>query len=345
MKENMQRPGVPDIVLGTMERVMASYPHGQIRYSLSQPMPFPASKGLKAPVIAIPDIHGHSAPMAVLLHNLMEAYPQASIKFLGDLIHRGPDSGGALALALTICMAIEDEGGGRTATLHPGNHEEMLLNTLAYLEGNEAFRDHPPTIDLIQYILENPAWESRFIHDDNPSQSIQNDVLSRMPEQYAQMLSAMGGLIPWIMNCPVASQEGKLVFVHAGIAPTSDAERNPVAWANAQPILLTWPDMMTGPRWIHTGVVERQAPFPNGHVVVFGHMIDPAYAEALEENRFLEIDPSAPTLGIDSGSYATGVITGAVFEDGTIRLAHVQFDPTARMVEQDVTQKPSLLLT
>ncbi len=335
VENNLSRRGVPEPVLRTIESVMASYPHGQIRYDISPPMPFPAARGLTTPVIAIGDVHGHSAPFAVLLRELMEAYPHASIRFLGDLIHRGPDSGGALALAIVACMAIEDERGGRTAMLHPGNHEEMLLNVLALLEGNEAYADHLPTINLLEYIKQNQAWETPFLSSENPSWAIQHDVLKRMPKDFAAILSDLGGLSPWLMHCPVASQSGDIVFVHAGIAATPDAERDPVAWAEKHPLLLTFPEP-GGPRWIHRGVVGRKRQFPNGRVIVFGHMIDPAYAEVLEDGRFLEIDPSAPTLGIDSGSYDTGVITGAIFETGTIRLAHVRFDQTAQMATKGV---------
>lgn len=331
---------IPQALLQTIERILKSYPAGDITYSIGKPMPFAAAKGLEHPVIVIPDIHGHSAPMAVLLREVMEAYPSASLRFLGDLVHRGPDSGGALALAITACMALEDERGSRSAILHPGNHEEMLLNILLALAGEIDLDKNPHVKKLLQYIRENKTWERNFIDDEDPAASIQNDILSRMPEDYADIIRSLGGVVPWVMNCPVASRTGDLVFVHAGIPPIPTAEHDPVGWAEQFPILRS-DNINPHPRWVNEGVVGRTKPFPGGYSVIFGHMIDPEYSMALEFDEPIKIDAFAPTLGLDAGSYDYGVILAGIFENGTVRLAHVSFDPHTKMERgEDVPQEP-----
>lgn len=67
-------------------------------------------------MIVIPDVHGHLD----LLRKVLRAHPEREVTLLGDMIDRGPDSVGVIALA----RELHAEG---RATLIRGNHEDMLI--------------------------------------------------------------------------------------------------------------------------------------------------------------------------------------------------------------------------
>jgi serine/threonine protein phosphatase 1 len=74
--------------------------------------------------IAIGDIHGCSAALATLLHDIRPG-PDDTLVALGDYVNRGPDSPGVLDLLVDL------EGRCRLIPLL-GNHEEMLLSALRH---------------------------------------------------------------------------------------------------------------------------------------------------------------------------------------------------------------------
>jgi serine/threonine protein phosphatase 1 len=77
-------------------------------------------------VIAIGDIHGHSAALAGLIEQIAPKETDTLI-VLGDVIDRGPDSRGVIELLLDLARRCN-------LILLMGNHEEMLL---AALEGRD----------------------------------------------------------------------------------------------------------------------------------------------------------------------------------------------------------------
>ena len=71
----------------------------------------------------IGDIHGRCAQVQALLDLLPRDESADKLVFLGDLIDRGPDVPGCVALVLSLCR----ESPGRVICLR-GNHEQMLLD-------------------------------------------------------------------------------------------------------------------------------------------------------------------------------------------------------------------------
>src|SRR2546421_7144037 len=74
------------------------------------------------------DIHGRCAQLNGLLDMLPRDASTDTLVFLGDLIDRGPDAPGCVALALKL----QRENPDRVLCLR-GNHEQMLLD---FIEGS-----------------------------------------------------------------------------------------------------------------------------------------------------------------------------------------------------------------
>lgn len=72
-------------------------------------------------MIIVPDLHGYAG----LLDQVQRAFPERPLLLLGDMIDRGPDSPGTVALA----RALHRDG---RATLLRGNHEDMLIRGVKY---------------------------------------------------------------------------------------------------------------------------------------------------------------------------------------------------------------------
>lgn len=95
-------------------------------YGLSRSDWHPLDTGLAANecVVTIGDVHGCSAQLGLLLGSCegwIAGYERTTLVFLGDLIDRGPDSLGALDLAINAASLRFD----RIINLM-GNHEQML---------------------------------------------------------------------------------------------------------------------------------------------------------------------------------------------------------------------------
>ena len=104
--------------------------------------------------LAIGDIHGNSAALADLLHQLLpELMPEDCIVFLGDYIDGGPDSKGCI----DQIIRFRDAAPGTVVAL-TGNHEDWLLRTYrdytrhSWVLGMEAFdtiRSYSPEAETL----------------------------------------------------------------------------------------------------------------------------------------------------------------------------------------------------
>jgi serine/threonine protein phosphatase 1 len=112
-----------------------------------------------------------------------------------------------------------------------------------------------------------------------------DELLERMPASHLKLLQDLELMV----------LVGDYAFVHAGVRPGQPLE------AQAETDLL----------WIRRGFVDHPGPF--GKVIVHGH-------------TWLSERPqvSEHRLGLDTGAYATGVLTAARLEDGEIALLPVQ---------------------
>jgi serine/threonine protein phosphatase 1 len=106
-------------------------------------------------------------------------------------------------------------------------------------------------------------------------------LLERMPAAHLKLLQQLETMVV----------VGDYAFVHAGIRPGTDLEDQ------------TEEDLL----WIRRGFVDQPGPFPK--IIVHGHTWLSEQPQ-LSEHR----------LGLDTGAYATGVLSAARLEDGVIEV-------------------------
>jgi serine/threonine protein phosphatase 1 len=138
---------------------------------------------IKAPVVAIGDVHG----CASLLREVVWPHlgSGAELILLGDLIDRSPEAeGDRQVIELVRELQANPEAYGLAGvTVLRGNHEQMLLNALAEEEPGEA----------------TELWEW---NGGDP------ELLPVAREHQA-----------WLESLPLTAQRGNYLFVHAGVRP------------------------------------------------------------------------------------------------------------------------------
>ena len=151
----------------------------------------------------IGDVHGQAGALGVALDTIGRV-PATGLSrhlvFLGDLIDRGPDSLGAVRLA----MGAADRARVDKVTLLPGNHELMLIDGL-----------FDPAERMAQW-LDNGGDEVVREADPRCTAGSLNEIAEVLhgaidPEFLSRMTSG-----------PTFQKEGDLLLVHAGLHPKTD---------------------------------------------------------------------------------------------------------------------------
>lgn len=262
-----------------------------MRVEVSDWMDAPVDAG-GAREFAVGDVHGHSEPFAAILEAMgRESAGAGNLTLLGDLIDRGPDTPGALALA---ARAPEQMGfASRTALL--GNHETFMRMFLA--GGVEARRAR-----------------GLWLRNGGLSVFEQYGVDPADPAAPERLRQAMGGAVSALVDGIVGWREaGNLLFVHAGVDPDV-----PLAEQLAAPMHHISDEWHY--TWIRFPFLGHEEPFEGGRVVVHGHTADRA---TLRWKGRPDAEPhrlDGWRLGLDAGSYQTGLVAGAEFRDGGYRV-------------------------
>ncbi|PLX48481.1 MAG: serine/threonine protein phosphatase [Desulfobulbaceae bacterium] len=136
--------------------------------------------------IAIGDIHGCRQALAELLAQIAPDAEQDTVIILGDLINRGPDSKGTVALLLELREEL------RHLIILRGNHEQMLLDFLA-----DRNRD---------LFLRAGGLECLTSYDIDP---FAGDAAALLPPDHLALLS----------DLPATFENEHGIFVHAGLEP------------------------------------------------------------------------------------------------------------------------------
>ena len=209
---------------------------------------------------AIGDVHGCRDLLVALLADIdREADGRdRRIVCLGDYVDRGPDSAGVLALLRDRQAAAPQ---GRFVCLK-GNHEELLL----------ASSTRP---DMLSLWLRNGG--------DATLASFGVASPERLP----------GEVVDWIARCPTSFDDGRRLFVHAGLNPAFDLRSQ------------SDEDRL----WIREAFLSVEHDF--GRYVVHGHT--PRRDGRPELRRW--------RVNIDTAAVYGGRLTAAVFEDGDDRPA------------------------
>jgi serine/threonine protein phosphatase 1 len=247
-------------------------------------------------VFAIGDIHGCAAELSDLLESISTLVAKTKgptrLVYLGDLINRGPDNMGVLRLW------AEDErrrGVDRIDRLM-GNHEIILL--LAARRGEHA--DKAEAMWLLDSMGGTVTLGELQRAAGRPGAAIDRALLEdALTPEVVSHLDGMKGHL----------KIGNALFVHGGLDPNID-EATLLARPWTQFIDARW-------AWINRGFLDWKGGF-KGTLVVHGHTPPPLHRaiSGMEDPHVFEGD----RLGLDGGSARTGIVTGAVIQDGRYRI-------------------------
>ena len=247
---------------------------------------------------AIGDVHGHLPQLERLLSAMSEASEHdGRLTLLGDLIDRGPASLKCVRRALSPAATL----GFVSRTLLLGNHEMMMLM---------AFSGRPDAADAQDIWIANGG--DTTLSEAGPAPSA---LPRRLEASRLAVERALGrDVLDELTASPLSRQAGNLLFVHAGIDPdvplAQALDKPPMSLRDAR-----------HPAWIRGPFLDHSGEFEGGRIVVHGHTPEPRVLAA--KGRELRVGYhrlDGSRLGLDGGSYATGVVAGAEFRDGGYRV-------------------------
>lgn len=188
----------------------------------------------------IGDIHGRQDLFAALA-NAIDAddagagAAQTTVVLLGDLVDRGPDSAGVIALA-------REWGRQRAVRLLAGNHEEMFLESFTDPEMLRHFLRHGGRETVLSYGLDHAHYQALSLEE------LQAEMARIVPRGDRDYLAAAE---EWI-------EAGDYLLVHAGINPALPLEEQRRS------------DLL----WIRSRFLDHDAPFSHvvvhGHTIFDG---------------------------------------------------------------------------
>jgi len=157
-------------------------------------------------VYAVGDIHGRLDLFKALVKAIDDddaAHPSAetTVILLGDLVDRGPDSAGVIALA-------RDWQQLRRVRILAGNHEEMFLRSFASLETFRHFLRHGGRETVLSFGVDRADFAKA---DLEAAQQLMRDAVPAADVAFVQGFEDMIAI-------------GGYLFVHAGIHPSKPIE-------------------------------------------------------------------------------------------------------------------------
>ena len=272
-----------------------------VRWISCVPAPTEAPRWAPANTVlyAVGDIHGRLDLLEAML-DAIEAHasqrPGALLQviFLGDYLSRGHDSRGVVERVLS--WRVNRLEPWRVITLK-GNHEDLALRYLSGdleaarhwfdYDGLDALRDYGVALPTQRQLSAAPLEPGALAQpvpvpmtpvakafDDATLQSLRHDFVNALPATHLAFLESL----------LVSHRAGDYHFVHAGVRPGVALEAQ------------TAFDQM----WIRKRFLECDS--EHGALVVHGHTVAPQ--PQVRANR----------IGIDTGAYASGVLTCLVLE-------------------------------
>lgn len=247
-------------------------------------------------LFVIADVHGRSDLLGLMLGHIRALQePGGDIRrnlvFTGDLIDRGPDSFGAIRLAMGA------EIGGKPATVLPGNHEGALLDALEMPPESGVFHDWY-------------GWGGNSVIDELPGggrgtvEELRDQLRDALPE----------GFLDHIRNAPGHFRSGDLLMVHAGILPPIGA-RDPFSGMRrmTEEQFLAQP-LSDAPRlhwaWVREPFLKWMGGWDDDRrqVVIHGHTIEHDDPIHTADELFAAVDKSRThcRINLDLGACKNG---------------------------------------
>jgi len=255
-------------------------------------LPFAASP--ETEIFAVGDIHGRSDLLAALIDQAAREprrRERRAIVFLGDLVDRGPDSLGAIDLAIGAAARIgADEDIGLM-----GNHEAMMRLAL------DSATPWDVAIEALEAWIANGGEKTlaEFVEADEP------------PEDVDELLNAARASLPkrvraWLEGLRASWRSGDLLFVHAGVNPRFDLEAFlAVPWN--MPLASLDEDRHWA--WVRWPFLNHR-PGPegfSGFFVIHGHTPNDGRRDASHKKQIAGF-----RLNLDAGSGLTGLAKMAI---------------------------------
>lgn len=225
------------------------------------------------PIFAVGDVHGEITLLDELLENWDKE--RERLLFVGDLIDRGENPAAVL-------RRVKELADNSEAIVLKGNHEKMLLDWL-----------ESPS-EKMHYYLSQGGMETiqSLIADSLDKKTTPEGLAERIKQESAE-------LIEFIRNLPLYYEEGKYVFVHAGVDFTKDdwheTEERDFYWIR-EPFLFG----------------ENKT----GKVFIFGHT--PVQNLHKNGSSGIWVSSDKTRLDIDGGAVFGGELHGVVVEEKVI---------------------------
>ena len=247
----------------------------------------------EAEVFVVGDIHGRSDLLAALIDEAArepKLRDRRAIVFLGDLVDRGPDSLGAIDLAIGAKARV----GADEAVALMGNHEAMMRLAL---DPETPWAD---AIDALDTWIANGG-------DRTMAEFVETD---QAPEDLDALLKTARAALPprvraWLESLRASWRSGDTLFVHAGVNPQVELEAF-LALPWNTPLARLDEDRHWA--WVRWPFLEyRPLKGFSGFFVVHGHTPndarrDPSHADQIAGFR----------LNLDAGSGMTGMAKMAI---------------------------------
>lgn len=275
----------------------------------------PLSVSPEAEVFAVGDIHGRSDLLAALIDQAArepKLRDRRAIVFLGDLVDRGPDSLGAIDLA----MAAKARAGADEAVALMGNHEAMMRLAL------DPTTPRDDAIDALDTWIANGG-------DRTMAEFVKTD---EAPENLDALLKIARAALPervrsWLESLRASWRSGEVLFVHAGVNPQIELEAFlAVPWN----IPLAQLDEDRHWAWVRWPFLQhRPRKGFGGFFVIHGHTPNDARRDPSHEDQIAGF-----RLNLDAGSGMTGAAKMAIIRGGQAEVV-VARGPTNRELAGD----------
>ena len=275
----------------------------------------PLSVSPEAEVFAVGDIHGRSDLLAALIDQAArepKLRDRRAIVFLGDLVDRGPDSLGAIDLA----MAAKARAGADEAVALMGNHEAMMRLAL------DPTTPRDDAIDALDTWIANGG-------DRTMAEFVKTD---EAPENLDALLKIARAALPervrsWLESLRASWRSGEVLFVHAGVNPQIELEAFlAVPWN----IPLAQLDEDRHWAWVRWPFLQhRPRKGFGGFFVIHGHTPNDARRDPTHEDQIAGF-----RLNLDAGSGMTGAAKMAIIRGSQAEVV-VARGPTNRELAGD----------